>query len=72
MTIRVELSDQVLAFVSQLPPLPKKRLREALHKLGIGKADNRCHWVKAAEFKIAQPWIHSLPSLSDTSRTSFP
>ncbi len=39
MTIRVELSDQVLAFVSQLPPLPKKRLRDALHKLGSGKAD---------------------------------
>ncbi len=62
MTIRVELSDQVLAFVSQLPPLPKKRLREALHKLGIGKADNRCHWVKAAEFEY-RPALDSLVAI---------
>jgi len=38
MTLRVELSDQVLGFVSQLAPQTKKRLRDELHKLAKGKA----------------------------------
>ncbi len=39
MTTRVELADQVLGFVRQLSPQPKKSLRDALHKLATGKAD---------------------------------
>ncbi|MFN0079872.1 MAG: type II toxin-antitoxin system RelE family toxin [Prosthecobacter sp.] len=34
----------MLAFVSQLPPLPNKRLRDALHKPATGKADIK--WLK--------------------------
>lgn len=41
MTIRVELSEQVLGFVSQLAPEPRKRLRDALHKLAKGKAETK-------------------------------
>lgn len=41
MTTKVELSEQVLGFVSQLAPQPKKRLREALHKLAKGKGDTK-------------------------------
>jgi mRNA-degrading endonuclease RelE of RelBE toxin-antitoxin system len=41
MSLRVELSDQVLGFVSQLAPQPKKRLRDELHKLAKGKADTK-------------------------------
>lgn len=40
--MRVELSDQVFAFVSQLAPQPKKKLRDDLHKLAKGKADTKC------------------------------
>lgn len=42
MTMRVELSDQVFAFVSQLAPQPKKKLRDDLHKLAKVKADTKC------------------------------
>lgn len=41
MTLRVELSEQVLGFVSQLAPQPRKRLRDALHKLAKGRADTK-------------------------------
>ncbi len=41
MTQRVDLSEQVLGFVSQLAPQPKKHLRDELHKLAKGKADTK-------------------------------
>lgn len=39
MKTKVELATQVLGFISQMAPQPKKQLREALHRLEEGKAD---------------------------------
>jgi len=44
MKARVQLSDQVLAHIGKQAPQPRKRLRDALHRLAEGRAD-----IKALE-----------------------
>ncbi|MBK8036654.1 MAG: hypothetical protein IPK22_05895 [Verrucomicrobiaceae bacterium] len=48
MKARVQLSDQVLAYIGKLAPQPRKRLRDALHRLAEGRAD-----VKALEGRLS-------------------
>lgn len=37
--MRVQLSDQVVKFIRQLPPEPRRRLRQAMRELARGRGD---------------------------------